>query len=128
MAVAIVKRNRTRCSCLLSAIGELRKRLHSKRLHYKSLRQIGLNASTVRSWFRRSHCADDLIDMLDPKPAWSSPKPVPRKRLEDGDPDTTEHSLRQADETAAAVLKGNYEWAARLAREYANARRTFNVH
>jgi hypothetical protein len=40
----------------------------------------------------------------------------------------TEHFLRQADKMAAAILKGNYEWAARLAREYANARRTFNVH
>jgi hypothetical protein len=39
----------------------------------------------------------------------------------------TEHFLRQADKIAAAILRGNYEWAAQLAREYANAR-TFNVH
>jgi hypothetical protein len=55
------------------------------------------------------------------------PKTEP-KRPEDGDPDTTEHFLRQADKMAAAILKANYENATRLAREYANARRTFNIH
>jgi hypothetical protein len=119
MAVAIVKRGGICMSCLLPAIGELRRRLHSKRLYYKALRQIGLNASTVRSWFHRSRSADDLIEMLDPKPSRSLPKPEPRKRLEESDPDTTEHLLRQADETAAAILRGNYEYAARLAWEYA---------
>jgi hypothetical protein len=115
---------------LLPAIIELKKRLHPKKQFYKALRQMGLNDSTVRSWFRRSRIANDLIDMLDRKPARPSRKTEtePRKRPEDGDPDVTEHFLRQADKMAAAILKGNYEWAARLARQYANARRTFNVH
>ena len=111
---------------LLPAIIELRKRLHPKKQFYKTLHEMGLNDSTVRSWFHRSRCADDLIDMLDPEPARPFPKTEtePLKRPEDGDPDTSEHFLRQADKMAAAILKGNYEWAARLAREYANARRS----
>jgi hypothetical protein len=66
--------------------------------------------------------------MLDAEPAQPLPKTKLRIRPEDRDPDTTQHFFRQADKMAAAILKGNYEWAARLAREYQNARRTFNVH
>jgi DNA (cytosine-5)-methyltransferase 1 len=109
---------------LLPAIIELRKRLRPKKQFYKALAEMGLNDSTVRSWFRRSRCADDLIDMLEP--ARPSPKTEPRKTREDRDGDTTEHFLRQADKLAAAVLRGNYELAARLAKEYASARKAFN--
>ena len=115
---------------LLPAIIELRKRLRPQKQFYKALRRMGLNDSTVRGWFRRCRIANDLIDMLDPEPARPFTKTKRRHGMEGheaGDRDMSEHFWRQADKMAAAILKGNYEQATRLAREYANARRMFKI-
>jgi hypothetical protein len=68
---------------LLPVLVKLGKRLRPKKQFYKALHERGLNASTVRSCFHRSRCADDLIDMLDPEPDRPSPKTERRKKPED---------------------------------------------
>jgi site-specific DNA-adenine methylase len=114
---------------LLPLLIELKKRL-PKGQFYSTLKKMGLTLSTVRVWHHRGRAADDIIKMLEEKP-----QKKPQKATASGgrggnrdEADTAEHFLAQADKMAPAILKGNYEYATRLAREYANARRTFNVH
>ena len=110
---------------------ELKKRL-PKGQFYSTLKKMGLTPSTVRVWHHRGRAADDIIKMLEEKPQKKPQKATPSggrgENREEDEVDTTEHFLRQADKMAAAILLGNYASAARLAREYANARRTFNIH
>jgi hypothetical protein len=69
--------------------------------------------------------------MLGEKPQKKRPKATASggrggNRDED-EADLSTRFLLQADRMAAAILRGNYKWAARLAREYANARRSVNA-
>jgi hypothetical protein len=105
---------------LLPALIVLKKRLKRKKPgFYKTLEKMGLNPSTVRSWFYRRRAADEVIQMLERAPeAPSAPKQVQWETA-----DANEELLRHCDKMAAAVLREKTDWAKRLAAEYANARK-----
>jgi hypothetical protein len=99
---------------------ELKKRL-PKAQFYSTLKKMGLTPSTVRVCHHRGRAADDIIKMLEDKPEKKPQKATASggrggNRDED-EADTAEHFLAQADKMAAAILKGNHEYATRLARE-----------
>jgi hypothetical protein len=98
--------------------------------YHESLDSIGLNASTVRSWFYRGYHTDEIIAMLEPE---TEPVRVRRNGKKDesqgGTPDEDESDLKdrfllQADKLADAVLRGKIVLAKQLAREYQDSRKT----
>jgi len=113
---------RQRLLPLLIILKKLTKR--KKPGYHESLASIGLNASTVRSWFYRGHHTDEIIAMLEPEPE-AEPKTEP-----DHDDEVPERPLsaeaeclQQADKLAAATLRGNVKRARHLALEYSRARK-----
>lgn len=102
---------------LLPALQELKKRTYRKKPgYYDLLRAINLDPSTVRSWFYRSHTADEVIEMLEPEekePEWD----------DDDRKSAAELLLLRADRIASANLRGKHDLATRLSAEYAKARR-----
>jgi hypothetical protein len=92
---------------------------------HEALASIGLNASTVHSWFHRGFHTDQIIAMLEPEPE-AEDESGASTADESVDPpslNATEECLKMADKMAAAVLKKNFERAVRLAVEYATARK-----
>lgn len=118
---------RQRLLPLLIILKKLTKR--RKPGYHAALESIGLNASTVRSWFYRGYHSDEIIAMLEPEP-----EPVRVRRNEkqnesrggnaDEDAaDLTERFLMQADKIVTALLRDQIRLAKRLGREYAESRK-----
>jgi hypothetical protein len=92
---------------------------------HDSLASIGLNASTVRSWFYRGYHTDEIIAMLEPEPKTEdeSPGSTANESVDQHSLSSTEECLQKADKLAAAVLKKNFELATRLAKGYTDLRK-----
>jgi hypothetical protein len=112
---------RQRVLPLLIILKRLTKR---KSGYHKALASIGLNASTVRSWFHRGFHTDEIIAMLEPEP---EAKRKTEPAADDDPPEpplsAAEECLQHADKLAAATLRGDVERARHLAAEYARARK-----
>jgi hypothetical protein len=101
---------------LLPALAALKAKLRRKKPgFYETLAKIGLNPSTVRSWFYRGRHTEEVLEMLESQPNASA-----RKRHKESG---RNELLLHADRMAAAVLEGKADFARRLASEYASARR-----
>jgi hypothetical protein len=122
---------------LLPAIMELRKRCRWQSPGYHEiLAKMGLNASTVRSWFHRGQNAEELIEFLEEakEETQSEDKEEEEEEEDSSQPDdahvigdvesTDEVFLRHADKIVLAVLRGagNANSTIRQARSYAKER------
>ena len=122
----VTAEERQRLLPLLIILKRLTKR---KTGFHKALASIGLNASTVRSWFYRGYHTDEIIAMLEPEPEPVRARRNGKKDESRGEtPDEDEADLKdrfllQADKLADAVLRDKIVLAKRLAREYAKARK-----
>ena len=120
--LSVTAEERERLLPLLIILRKLTKR--QKPGFHESLESIGLNASTVRSWFYRGYHTDEIIAMLEPEPLEDeSPASTADESADQSPLSATEECLRKADKMAAAVLKRNYKRAIQLASEYANLRK-----
>jgi hypothetical protein len=113
---------RQRLLPLLIILKKLTKR--RKPGYHAALASIGLNASTVRSWFYRRFHTDEIITMLEPEP---EAKRKTEPAADDDPPErplsAADECLQHADKLAAATLRGDVERARHLAAEYARARK-----
>ena len=118
---------------LLPALVALRKITYRQKPgYYESLQSIGLTGDRVRQIFHRSYTTDEVIAQIEK----SSAKPVSVRRgkksktngrggnADEDAADLKERFLLQADKLADAVLADKIGLAKRLAREYAESRKT----
>jgi hypothetical protein len=115
---------RLRLLPLLIILKKLTKR--KKPGYHAALASIGLNASTVRSWFYRGLPTDEIIAMLEPEqePRQTGNYDDSRGRSAEEDAaDLAERFLLLADKIVAALLRDKIVPAKKLAREYAEARK-----
>jgi hypothetical protein len=108
---------------LILALGKLTKR--KKPGFHKTLKSIGLNASTVRGWFYASETGKTVIDLLEdepkkiPKPRKHGKPAKPAKREEIQTPE--EIMLADAYRMATAVMENRISDAKKIAREFLEA-------
>jgi hypothetical protein len=117
----VTAEERQRLLPLLIILKRLTKR--KKPGFHESLASIGLNASTVRSWFYRGQPTDEIIAMLDPEPEDEEPHALTTSKPPERRLSAEEKCLQKADKMVVAVLKRNFKRAIRLASEYADARK-----
>jgi hypothetical protein len=120
--LSVSAEERQRLLPLLIILKRLTKR--KKPGFHESLESIGLNASTVRSWFYRGEHTDEIIAMLEPEPEDDeSPASTTTESDHERPLSATEECFQKADRLAAAVLKRNFKRAIQLASEYGDLRK-----
>jgi hypothetical protein len=113
---------RQRLLPLLIILKKLTKR--RKPGYHAALDSIGLNASTVRSWFYRGFHTDEIIAMLEPEPeAKLQSEPDDDDEPPERPLSAADECFQHADKLAAATLRGDVKRARHLAAEYARARK-----
>lgn len=113
---------RQRLLPLLIILKKLTKR--KKPGYHAALDSIGLNASTVRSWFYRGFHTDEIIAMLEPEPeAKLQSEPDDDDEPPERPLSAADECFQHADKLAAATLRGDVKRARHLAAEYARARK-----
>jgi hypothetical protein len=105
---------------LLLALEELRKRTYRKKPgFYHTLREMGLNAETVRQWFYQSDTANAVVKLLHENEA----KPDPAPETEEKIPRMGNQMLLDtADRLARAVKENKLTYAKKLATQWIEAR------